>query len=233
MSSKPSSRLSKKQSYLEPNPSLKSKIHALEGKYNEFISNCSNFLHEDPKQKSEFKPQISLEKISSIREPLSENYKELLKIRKENIVLTKTVQELSSKISNIEETQAEIMINKQFQDNFEAKKRLLDKQEQDIFQLKQELEKTKVELNFIKNRSKEQAPQNRSATPLVKNLSKYTKLQLSKPKEYTPIERRKNDSPISRSISPKEKLTHNTKKQLSSLKQELEKTKEERNLYKS
>ena len=233
MNSKPGSRLGKKIAGKELNPSLKNKIEVLENKYHDFIANCSSFLQDESKVKPDIKSSSLNEKLVQKREPYNEYFKENIKLRNENSVLTKTIQELSSKLSEIEGLHTETILNKDFEGKIQLKKHFLDQQEKNMLILQQELDKTKNELCVIKNRYKEPENQQiRSVTPGICSSAQKAKIQLPKTKEYTPVTRKKIGSPISRSVSPKDRNAHNTKQEINNLKQELEHTKEERNLYK-
>ena len=232
MNSRPVSRLGKKVSNQELNPGLKLKIEALEGKYNEFINNCSTFLQDDPKARSEAKINLSPEKIDKRRESFNEYHKEVLKLRRENSVLIKTVENLSSRITSLEKEQVELIVDKQFEGKSESNRKTLHKQEHDILAMNQELNKSRANTGKTKFKDSDSRPI-RSSTPGVCKKTQKVGTSVYKYKEFNPIFKERMASPISRSVSPKDRVNYSIKKEISNLKTELEQVKEERNLYKS
>ena len=216
------------------NPSLKLKIEVLEGKYNKFINNCNTFLQDDSQSKSQSKIYLPPEHIEKKREPFNEYHKEALKLRRENSVLIKTVQSLSSRIANLDKEQAKIIVDKQFEEKSGINRKILNKQERDILAINQELEKSRV--NTVKTKSTPKDPEAkpiRSSTPGLCKKTQKLPPAAYKFKEFSPIFKERVGSPISRSVSPKDRANHRIKKEINSLKTELEQVKEERNLYKS
>ena len=227
MQSKPGSRLSQTPSASIVNPKLKSKLEALQSKYSEFLTNCTTLIQEDPKPSSTL-----YSKILTKRESHNEFFRESEKLRRENLFLTKVVTELSQKVSVLQSQQSESLVTKKFESQLEQKKKHLERQEQDMLHLQSELEKTRIELNSIKKQHNEIKVQ-RSRTPALQNSVAKSLLKLPKPKDYSPINRNRFGSPVSRSISPKERTNHQKKVEITKLQLELQKTTEERNLYKS
>ena len=227
MQTRPGSRISKTPSASILNPKLKSKLEALQNKYSEFLTNCTTLIQEDPKPSSTI-----YSKILTRRESNNEFFKESEKLRRENLFLSKVVTELSQKVSALQLQQSESLVAKKFESQLESKKKHLERQEQEMLHLQGELEKTRIELTSIKNQHNEIKVQ-RSKTPALKNSVAKSLLNLPKPKEYSPITRYKIGSPVSRSISPKERTNHQKKVEIAKLQLELQKTTEERNLYKS
>jgi hypothetical protein len=72
MSARPVGRLVVKPRTPDCVPKLKSKLDAIQDKYNEFISNCSNMFEEEPKSR----PKLGVE-ANRRREALNDNIKEL------------------------------------------------------------------------------------------------------------------------------------------------------------
>ena len=230
MRSKPSSRLAQTPSSSNLTPKLKSKLDALQGKYNEFMSNCATLFEEDSKPKSFSK--ISPARILKKRESHNEFFKESEKLRRKNTFLSKVVNDLSDKVSNLESQNSESLVLKNFEDKLESKKKLLEQQEQEMVTLQKELEKTRIELNLI-NRQHRESKALKCQTPVLQSSVTRSVLRLSKPKDFTPMNRNRSGSPISRSISPKERINHQNKVKINELQSKLQKTIEERDLYKT
>lgn len=220
-------------SYISSSHQLKSKLEALQDKYSEFINNCSNLFSEENTTKKEKRLQIPAERIVQKQKKHNEYYKENVKLKRENTVLSKTVNDLSTKVTELEIKTTEPSVLKEPEDHTEIKKQLIEKQEYDICLLQQELEKTKYEIGSMKKIFKEnERVQPRCVTPNQNIGKKNPYLRLPKQKAYSPVSRNRKASPISRSVSPKDRAAHTMKKELTNLKTELVKIREERDLYK-
>ena len=230
MRSRQSSRLAITPSSSSLAPKLKSKLDAIQGKYNEFMSNCATLFEEDSKSKP-FK-KISPTNILKKRESHNEFFIESEKLRRENNFLSKVVTDLSDKVINLESQQSESLVLKNFEYNLESKKKFLEKQEEEMVSLQKELEKTRVELNLIKKQHTESKAL-KCQTPVLRNSVTRCGLRLSKPKDFTPLNRNRSGSPISRSISPQERFNYHNKVKISELQSKLKQTIEERDLYKT
>ena len=230
MRSKHSSRLAQTPSSSNITPKLKSKLDAYQGKYNEFMSNCATLFEEDSKPKPFSK--VSPARILKKRESHNEFFKESEKLRRKNTFLSKVVIDLSDKVTNLESQNSESLVLRNFEDKLESKKKVLEQQEQEMVTLQKELEKTRIELNLI-NRQHRESKALKCQTPILQSSVTRSVLRLSKPKDFTPMNRNHSGSPISRSISPKERINHQNKVKINELQSKLQKTIEERNLYKT
>lgn len=284
------SNLSVTSNYVPQSVQLKSKLDALQDRYSEFMNNCSNLFSEDVTGKKEPHLQVPGEKIAEKQKNHNEFYKENIKLKRKNDLLSKTVNELSTKVVELESKNPDPVVSKEIVDKAENKKKLIEKQDLDIVLLQQELVKAKFEIGTIKNTLKEnEQGQYRSFTPSQTSGSRSPYLIFPKPKSnnlialakdnhpnplpnqharlankiskinnskkplksspivqktlpksifksISPVARNRSispSSPISRSLSPKERNAHGMKKELTNLKSELVKTREERDLYKS
>ncbi|OMJ93300.1 hypothetical protein SteCoe_3766 [Stentor coeruleus] len=295
MTSRTSSRVANKRSKREGTPNrsnlsvtsnnihqsvqLKSKLDALQDRYFEFMSSCSNLFSEDITAKKEPNLKVPTEKIAEKQKNHNEYYKENIKLKRKNNVLAKTVNELNTKVVELKLKSPDPALLKELEDKVENKKKLYEKQDSDIALLQQEIVKANYEIGTIKKTLKEneqvqyrnlipsqiidtKSPKNNNLLTSAKNnhfnpIPSPPSHQANKPnspkklqkffpvpkittkqvkKSITPIARNRSispSSPISRSLSPKERETHGIKKELTNLKSELVKACEERDLYKN
>ena len=216
--------------------SLVAKLNTLETKYTEFINNCSNYI-QAPKSPKPQKKLPQSEKISSKRTQSSDLSKENQKLKRQIDILSSTIEELNQKVSTQEKMSNEYSVSKELDKILKTKNILLEKQEQDLIHLKKELERSKFESQSAKTQQTEKEKISKTGSSQVTKNLKNNKSPLSqrwapKVREYSPIDRKASVSPINRNISPRDRVHHNLKQKVKNLEENLEKVKEERDLYK-
>ncbi|OMJ79994.1 hypothetical protein SteCoe_19867 [Stentor coeruleus] len=217
----------------DPNPSVKSKINRLEIKYSELMNNFPTFLQSPSSSKHNSK-NFPAERLNQKRGKSTDNANENQKLKRQNQILTKAIEELNSKIAAFEKTQNNHMAVGDLEKKLIAKNEMLDKQEQDLIRLKKEVEKSKYELQMTKSNNTERDKNSRvgSSHPSQKSKSPITQRFMPKNRDYSPMDRKLAVITVDNTVSPKDRENYSKKKQVRVLQEELEKTREERNLYK-
>lgn len=196
----------------EMNPRLRSKINNLEVKYIEFVNNCSSYL-QSPQPRSHYERRIPEERLNEKRGKSKEYVTQNTILKRKNEILTKTVEELNTKIGALESLHHDANLNKEFTEKIRKKKEFLEKQEIDLIKLKNELEKSKLEVNMIKSNYRERDKNSRGESRVIKkSKSPLSHRYYPKTREYSPIERKPSVSPIQRVISPRDRRAHSIKR---------------------
>lgn len=216
------------------NSQLLSKISNLESRYNEFVSNCSSYLG-SPHTRPTFEKKIPTDRLNEKRGKSSELCNQNIVLKRQNGILTKTVEELNKKIVSLESISDESALNKEFSQKIQQKARFLEKQEGDLAKLKHDLEKSKNEVAMLKNNYTEREKTSRGNTQGLKKHSKSpTSLRFyPKTRDYSPIDRKSPISPAHRHVSPHDRASSTLKKKMQNIQEKLVKTREERDLFKN
>ena len=211
---------------------LRFKMDNLEQKYNEFVNNCSSII-QSPHPQSRCERKLPTERLVEKRGKSNEFFNENAKLKRQNYILSKAVEELNAKVTSLESYKNEHILNKEFEKKYQHKKQMLDKQEKDLIKLKKDLEKSKLETSLIKNNYTEREKSSRGQSqPMKKSKSPISQRFYPKNRDFSPIERTSSISPISQAISPTSRRNHSMKKKLENIQEKLMKTREERDLFK-
>ena len=217
----------------EMNPRLRSKINNLEVKYIEFVNNCSSYL-QSPHPHSQHQQRIPNDRIGEKRGKSNEYQTENVTLKRKNEILTKTVDELNTKISALESLNQDANLNKEFSEKIQKKKEFLEKQEMDLIKLKNELERSKLEVSVLKNNYTERDRNFGGEIKVItKSKSPLSHRYIPKARDYSPIDRKPSVSPMQRGLSPRDIRAHSMKKKLKSVQEKLVKTLEERDFFKN
>ena len=199
--------------------SIQAKFNVIEPKYSEFITNCSVYLRSSETPSRNKLPD-------SRRHDSSDISKENSRLRRQNEILTKTLQELSrlekEKTAGSPEPIAEI--NESFKSSALA---------EELNESKQMVEKLTLQLKTFRKPEKEElakSQENRTETAKKSaSPARTTSRSQMKERNFTPIQR-SSMSPISQTVSDHSRRQHSLKKQVKDLQAELGKIKEERDL---
>lgn len=199
--------------------SLQAKFSVIEPKYSEFIHNCSAYL-----RSSETPSRVKF--TDNRRHDSSDISKENSKLRRQNEILTKTLQELS----RLEKEKTAGSPEPIPEHNASFKTSVLAEQLQES---KQMVEKLTLQLKTFRKPEKEELAKSQENRPesLKKSASpaRTTSRSQMKERNFTPIQR-SSMSPIYQTVSDHSRRQHSLKKQVKDLQAELAKVKEERDL---